>query len=467
MSAGKRADERAPEGALGAFVAIRREEWPLALALLAYFFLTITTFWILKPIKKGLFIGFYKANGIDLLGAHLTAAQAELVAKIANMGVAFVAAIAFTLLSQRYRREKLTYVFSGFFLVVFAFYAWAIAHPSGIEVWTFYLLGDLYSSLMVATFFACANDSVDSDAAKRLYGIVGVGGVAGGAFGSSIVSAAIGSLGTPSWLLVCMGITVLIVVLAAYAGKLVERRHHLGEAAPKQPLTEAAPEGDKRAAALEGARLVLRSRYLLAIVAIVVLYEMVSTIMDFQFTSSVQKALDASAIPGHFAKVFAITNWVALGVQIFFTSFVLRRFGMTVALLVLPVSAALGSAAFLVAPVLLVGSALNTADNAFSYSINQSAKEVLYVPTTRDEKYKAKAFIDMFAQRTAKAVAVVVSLGISSFVSSFTGVRLLSIVTLAILGVWGFAAVSAGRRFHDLEEREAPAGERARPPLGG
>ena len=49
---------------------------------------------------------------------------------------------------------------------------------------------------------------------------------------------------------------------------------------------------------------------------------------------------------------------------------------------------------------------LNTADNAFSYSINQSAKEALYVPTTEDEKYKAKAFIDMFVQRAAKAVAV-------------------------------------------------------------
>ena len=55
---------------------------------------------------------------------------------------------------------------------------------------------------------------------------------------------------------------------------------------------------------------------------------------------------------------------------------------------------------------LLGRDALNTADNGFSYSINQSAKEALYVPTTREEKYKAKAFIDMFVQRFAKALAV-------------------------------------------------------------
>ena len=60
---------------------------------------------------------------------------------------------------------------------------------------------------------------------------------------------------------------------------------------------------------------------------------------------------------------------------------------------------AAGSLAFLALPTLWLGSLLNTADNAFSYSINQSAKEALYVPTTEDEKYKAKAFIDMFVQR--------------------------------------------------------------------
>lgn len=439
------------KSALAAFVAIRPGEWPLAISLLLYFFLTITTFWILKPIKKGLFIGYYKKSGVDLVGFQLSAAQAELVAKVANMGVAFVAAIAFTLLSRKYKRQQLTYVFSAFFVVVFGFYFWAIARPSGWEIWTFYFLGDLYSSLMVATFFAFANDSVDSDAAKRLYGIVGLGGVAGGAFGSSIVSAAIDRLPTERWLLVCIGIAFAIVGLAWFAGRLVDRSPTLG---PSPKTEEPPPESgsEKRSAALEGARLVLRSRYLLAIVAIVGLYEMVSTIMDFQFTATVQRSLDAKAIPGHFATVFAITNWTALAVQLFFTSFVMRRFGLTVALMVLPVAAAIGSTAFLVAPVLLVGSALNTADNAFSYSINQSAKEVLYVPTTRDEKYKAKAFIDMFVQRTAKALAVVLSLGISSWVASFAGVRYLSIATLVILGVWAFSAVSAGRRFRDLEE---------------
>jgi AAA family ATP:ADP antiporter len=101
-------------------------------------------------------------------------------------------------------------------------------------------------------------------------------------------------------------------------------------------------------------------------------------------------------------------------------------------------------------PILWVGSALNTIDNAFSYSINQSAKEALYVPTTKDEKYKAKAFIDMFVQRAAKAVAVGVSLLITTTFSDFSSIRWLSLFTVGVVALWIVAARYAGRHFNQL-----------------
>jgi len=442
----ERESQRA-KGPLQQLVAIRRDEWPLALLMFGYFFAVVTTFWILKPLKKGLFISFFKASGVHLIFWHGTAAQGELIAKVLNLVVAFGAATLFTMLSRRLRRQRLTYAFSAMLAVAFLWFAWAVRSPSAGEVWAFYLFGDLYSTLMVATFFAFANDSVDPDTAKRLYGVVGLGGVAGGAFGSSVVASSVKKLSMPSWLLVCLGIGVVVVVFAALAGRLAEKR---GLArAPKAAEKKPAIEGS---AALAGLKIVARSRYLLAIVGIVGLYEMVSTIMDFQFTVTVQRSLEASAIPGHFAKVFAITNWAALLIQLVLTSFAMRRFGLTVALLVLPAAAALGSSAFLLAPALITASALNTADNAFAYSINQSAKEVLYVPTKPEEKYAAKAFIDMFLQRFAKAIAVIVSLGFSLWFADGRGARWLSIATLTLLAIWFFAATSAGRRFHALEK---------------
>ncbi len=128
----------------------------------------------------------------------------------------------------------------------------------------------------------------------------------------------------------------------------------------------------------------------------------------------------------------------------------MRRFGLTTALLVLPAVIVMGSSGFMAVPVLWVGSFLNTADNSFSYSINQSAKEALYVPTSRDEKYKAKAFIDMFVQRFAKALAVGVSLTITTIYRDFSSVRWLSVFTLAIMIFWFLAVSYAGRKFDEL-----------------
>ena len=136
------------------------------------------------------------------------------------------------------------------------------------------------------------------------------------------------------------------------------------------------------------------------------------------------------------------------------------------ALLVLPASIALGSSAFLLFPILWTGTLLTTADNGFSYSINQSAKEALYVPTSAAEKYRAKAFIDMFVQRFAKAVAVFISLGLTMVFSDFNSLRYLSAITLGLLVVWIFAARFAGRQFQAFEAGANDAGDAPGAPAG-
>ena len=101
---------------------IRRDELPQALLMFCYFFLVITTFSVLKPLKSGLFIQFYDQSGFDLMGWHMVAAQAELLAKVLNMVIAVVAATVFALLSRSFRRQQLTYVFSVFVIACFLFY---------------------------------------------------------------------------------------------------------------------------------------------------------------------------------------------------------------------------------------------------------------------------------------------------------------------------------------------------------
>lgn len=428
-----------------AILDIHKEEIPLALLMFSYFFLVITSFWILKPIKKGLFIQYYDVSGFDLLAWNMTASQAELLAKILNMFVAYAAVVVFSWLVARFRRQQLTFIFSGFFLACYAAYTAIMGAPGDLTVWSFYLFGDLYATLMVATFFAFLNDSVTPDGAKRMYGLIGLGGVTGGFFGSMFVRTLITSVSAPAWLWICFGIGLAIVAAAYFAGRIVAKNPPAEPAPaiePEQPM-----EGNP---ALEGGRLVFRSPYLLAIVAIVGLYEIVSTVMDFQFTSTIAHYLDGPAIGKQFSTIFLITNCVAVFVQLFLTSSVMTQLGVGAALLFLPAAAFAGSAAFMVFPFLWIGSLLNTADNGFAYSINQSAKEALYVPTSKDEKYKAKAFIDMFVQRFAKSLAVIVSLGITVVFQSFAGIRWLSLFTIAIMMLWFFAVRYAGKRFQEM-----------------
>ncbi len=433
---------------------IHKEELAFSILMCLYFFLVITSFWILKPIKKALFIDYYKTlGGLDLMGWHMLGSQAELIAKVLNMVLAAVAVGVFTVLCRKFVRQQLSVIFSAFFILCFFVYVGFLKDPSGWGVWSFYLFGDLYNTIMVATFFAFLNDSVTPDAAKRLYGLIVFGGVAGGVVGTTAVKASLKSIPNPMWMVILAVGTVVLVVIAIAAGKLGLKLRP----ATNVPENVAEPAAEKKGnAALEGARLVFSSRYLLSIVAIVGLYEMVSTIMDFQFTSTVEHFVTEST-KDHFATVYTITNVTSMVVQLFLTSFVMRRFGVGIALLVLPVASLLGSSGFLLLPILFTGSALNTLDNAFNYSINQSAKESLYVPTTKDEKYKAKAFIDMFVQRSAKAVAVGLSLLITTLASDFGTIRWLSLLTVLILIGWILAARFAGKSFDAMTRQPEAA----------
>jgi AAA family ATP:ADP antiporter len=421
---------------------IKKEELPFSLLMSVYFFLVITSFWILKPIKKAIFIQYYDESGFTLFNWHMLASQAELLAKVLNMVVVYLAVVIFSLLVRKFVRHQLTIIFSVFILFCYIIYAQIINDPSGSTVWTFYLFGDLFNSLMVATFFAFLNDSVSSDTAKRAYGLIILGGVVGGAFGSLFVATKIREISYDHWIMICLGILLIIVAVATIAGRMVNRK--------EKTQVLRADVTQKGNPAFEGAKLVLKSRYLLSIVGIVGLYEMVSQIMDFQFTQTIAYYLDGDAIGQQIATGQAIGTWTALIVQLFLTSFVMSRFGVGTALLFLPVAALSWSTIYLAAPILWVGTLLFTADNGFSYSINQSAKESLYVPTSKDEKYKAKAFIDMFIQRFAKVLAIGLSLIITTIFTAFNTFRWLSLLTAVILVIWIIAARYAGKRFAAL-----------------
>lgn len=414
-------------------VGVERDRRVFSLIMMAYFFLIIVAFWILKPLKKALFVAYYKANSLHLFGLQFEAAQVELLAKELNVLVAALAVIILAWVSRRVRGVGYAMSVSGFYVLCLVLFILSQPVSGGAPyVWLLYLFGDLFVISLVAIFFSYLHDHSCVASSRRAYGFVGLGGVVGGVVGSASatgVSQAFGvggALATSALLLLCVcGLQYLAHRCAP--GRAV--------ADPGVSTTRVPVERDHGARALlHGLRIVLKSRYLMMIAGVLFLYELTSVLMDFQFTMAVTRHVDPADFKAYFGAVYTFSNVVALTVQLLLTTWLLRTYGPQAALWVMPLIMLAASGAYLAMPVLLFASLLNTADSGFAYSIQQTAKEALYVPTARDEKFEAKAFIDIVWLRLAKGVAVLLGLALSLVPSG--GTTLISLSILVILLVW-------------------------------
>jgi AAA family ATP:ADP antiporter len=438
------------------FFDIRPGEWPLALGLSVYFFLVIAIFWVLKPIKRGLVISYFGDNPLRLAGWVLSGAQAEQIGKVLNMLVAFAVVGLFTWLVRRYARHYLIVIFCGVFGALFLFFGSVINHIEALgdaAVWSFYVTGDIWTTVMVATFWAFANDLNTGDQAERLYGIVGLGGVLGGFVGATVVSGLVEQTGRSTLVLACLVPTVLIGILAVWIHR---RECQKDPEVPCCPEDEAVLDEEQESVFLEGGKLVVQSRYLLGIAAVLGLYEMVSNIVDFQLAVIVEQQItNAADRDAFFGLVGQATSLVSIGVQLFLTSLVMKRYSVKVALLFLPLAILGGTVGFVMLPTLAFVGFMSVSDNALNYSINQSAKETLYTPTTQDEKYKAKSFIDMFVQRAAKVASVALNLGLTALV--ITDARWLSVAVAVLLVAWIVVIRFLGRQYEARKDADEPA----------
>ena len=418
-----------------------------------FFFLTTATFWALKPMKRGLLISYHKEHPLEFLGAHLGGAQAEQLAKVVNVLAALVLAMIFSHLSRRLGPRYIVAVFCAIFIVAFFGFANLLGSGGAVTIWSFYTFGDMFNTLMVTLFWALMHDSIDANAAKRLYGVVGMGGIMGGLVGATLVRSTVGTLGRENVLLLCIVPTVLMGIIGfLYARHNESRRAKSVQrdiSSKPETTAPAAPKAHDRSL-FSGLWRLASSRYLLAICLLVAFYEIASSIVDFQLGAMVERYVSDSLERDRFFGLIAQAQGVlSMLVQLFLTGLLMRRFSIGAALLVLPGAILCGSVGFLLLPTLSFAALMAVSDNSMNYSINQSAKEALYVPTMVEDKYEAKAFIDMFVQRLAKVIAVALNLGLVAYVS-MEQVRWLSVASIVVLVLWIGVIRFAGRHFEHL-----------------
>jgi AAA family ATP:ADP antiporter len=420
---------------LRSFVDIRKGELEPALLFFLFWFLVIVVFQALRPLKKGLFV--------EHLGAHM-----ELYAKLANIGVAMLAVVVFTGLYNRFGSRRLIPTLCGIFVVALMGFALALGGggvPSPTLNWSFYLFGDAWSTVWVTSFWAYLNELTRTEQSKRLYGFIGAGGVIGGLAANFAVWQYVQRSGIGVLLTGAAIVTVVIAVIVLRL-ELIARRPgaviHRQADSSKPVAAKAEPE--KENAVFEGARLVVASKYLLAIAMITFLYEINSQILDYQYSTAAESLQGAGGTQAFFGQIGTIVGIVSVFTQLVLVSFIIRTFGITTALLVLPAAMAAASGFYFITPTLTTAALLTISDNSFNYSIYQTARETLYVPTSDNVKYKARAFINMLVQRVGKGAAILMALGFDAM--STLPIRYLSILAFAVIVVWiGFAKYAGGR----------------------
>mgnify|MGYP001438985378 FL=1 len=430
-----------------------------------YINLALTIFWILKPLKKSLFIGLYDGDQTFKLGSmEMLGSSAELLAKGMNLLIAFMLVVFLTLVTRLAKRQRLTYCCMGLIIAMTFYFSLQINEPSESTVWLFYWFGDLYISLMLAAFFSFLHDTVDLRNAKRLYGFIVLGAVSGGAVGSTYFRGWIEEMNNQQWLHTIIGIGVVICLLAFAAGWMAKSiPHHEPKPSPNDVPKK------KFNAAIEGASLVFKSRYLIAIAGIVGFYEITSEVLDYQFTAMTERFVPKEDIGSRFGTVYAIGNIAALVVQLCFSIFAASfpKYRIHWILLALPLAVALSSLFFIIAPILLAASLLKISDSTFAYSVNQTGRETLYNPLTRQEKYVARAFVEVFIQRTGKVAALLIAFLVPMFLNTrneagqletnLLGLQLLGGFTCIIVAIWFYCVKIVGRKFESLEREQQQA----------
>ena len=430
-----------------------------------YINLALTIFWILKPLKKSLFIGLYDGDQTFKLGSmEMLGSSAELLAKGMNLLIAFMLVVFLTLVTRLAKRQRLTYCCMGLIIAMTFYFSLQINEPSESTVWLFYWFGDLYISLMLAAFFSFLHDTVDLRNAKRLYGFIVLGAVSGGAVGSTYFRGWIEEMNNQQWLHTIIGIGVVICLLAFAAGWMAKSiPHHEPKPSPNDVPKK------KFNAAIEGASLVFKSRYLIAIAGIVGFYEITSEMLDYQFTAMTERFVPKEDIGSHFGTVYAIGNIAALVVQLCFSIFAASfpKYRIHWILLALPLAVALSSLFFIIAPILLAASLLKISDSTFAYSVNQTGRETLYNPLSRQEKYVARAFVEVFIQRTGKVAALLIAFLVPMFLNTrneagqletnLLGLQLLGGFTCIIVAIWFYCVKIVGRKFESLEREQQQA----------
>jgi ATP:ADP antiporter, AAA family len=303
--------------------------------------------------------------------------------------------------AQRFARRRLlsmTLVGGG---AVTAIFWYLTQHREPWVLIALYVWTGVLATVVVVQFWLQLADVLDVTQAKRLFGLIGAGGLVGATLGSATAGALLTRMDARAILLVS-------AIIQASAAFVPLGFSHTKEADAPKRRRHAAPQAPARSV---GA--MLRDRYLLRLFVMSLVGAVLFTGIDYVFKAKVVSEAHARGweLGGFFARYYAVVNATALLVQLFIAPRLLRAMGVNRALLVMPFLLLLGSTGFALTAGLVPALLLKGSDGALRHSVHRTASEILFLPLSRPVRDRFKAFAEAVGQRGGQALASVVILG--------------------------------------------------------
>jgi ATP:ADP antiporter, AAA family len=430
---------------LAPFSRVQGGEGAGALLLAANVFLLLGSYYVLKTVREALILS---ESGAEVK-SYASAGQAVLMLLVVPLYGWFGSRVGrLTLITG-------STLFFASHLLIFFLLGQAGAHV-GVA---FYLWLGVYNMFVVAQFWAFANDLYTEEQGKRLFPIIGVGASLGGLLGALATKEMFKVFSPYQLMLVTIGILLACIALTYISHMRQQRRTDAVHAkAAEEPLNR---DG--------GFKLVFQNSYLRWIAILVLLLNLVNTTGEFLLGSFVEDqavarfgAGDASAaqrgalIGQFYGDFFAWVNLLGFLIQTFLVSRIFQYAGIGVALFVLPTIALGGYSMLIFVPVLAIVRAAKILENATDYSLNNTVRHALFLNTSREAKYKAKAAIDTFFVRFGDMVqAGVVFVGTSLAWTT----KHFAVLNAGFVLVWLFAAwqIYKGYKQQEVEAAKSNA----------
>ncbi|HVQ15155.1 MAG TPA: Npt1/Npt2 family nucleotide transporter [Vicinamibacterales bacterium] len=425
---------------LSLFTDVRAGEGVGALLLATNVFYLLAFYQVLKIVRDALILSESGAVAASYASAGMAA-------------VLFVFVPAYGALASRVNRVWLisgvTVFFASHLLI---FYALGSAGAKiGVA---FYIWVGVFNMVAVAQFWAFANDLYTTERGKRLFPLVGIGASMGALVGAGLTAYFFKGMGPYSLMLIAAFGLLVPVALTI----VVHKREGHRKDAKKE-------EAEKPVGGPGGFTLVFKQRYLLYIAMLVLVYNLVNTLGGFMLNQEIEQEATrvAAATAGATAEqvreikasvsgtlsgtVGTYVNLLAFLLQAFFVSRIFKYVGVRGALFILPVIAATGYTAVALIPILMTIQWTKIFENSTDYSIQNTTRQALFLPTSREAKYKAKQAIDSFFVRFGDMLqAGVVFVGVQLALT----VRGFALVNLVLIGVWLLIVLGIRREHQKL-----------------